>query len=257
MGKLDGKVAIVTGAGQGVGKAIALTLAREGADILANDLNDPNLEILATEIKDLGRKIKTIVADISMKDDVYRMVDLAIKTFGKLDILVNNAGITRFAPFLDMTEQDWDDVININLKGTFLCSQAVAKDMVVSKYGKIINIASIAGLGALNETQANYAASKAGVINLTRVMALALGEYGINVNAVAPGAIVTEMGLTRRTPEEYKVFLELRKSQTALHRIGDVQDIANVVLFLASDDSSFMTGQVISSDGGHKDSFLR
>lgn len=257
MGRLENKVALVTGAARGIGKEIALTLAREGADVVINALHSPNLEILAAEIEKLGRKAKPVVADVSKKSDVERMVDVAIETFGRIDILVCNAGITRFAPFLEMTEEEWDVVIDVDLKGTFLCGQAVAKHMVPRKYGKIINISSTSGLGARNHTMANYAASKAGAINLSRVMALALGEHGINVNVVAPGVIKTEMGLSRRTPEEYATYLELYKKQTALHRVGEAQDIANAVLFLASDESSFMTGQVIVSDGGLKDSLLR
>lgn len=257
MGKLDNKVALVTGAARGIGKEIALTLAREGADIVANALNAPNLEILVGEVEKLGRRAIAVTADISRKDDVDRMVDTAIGTFGKIDILVCNAGITRFAPFLEMTEEDWDAVINVDLKGTFLCGQAVAKHMVFRKYGKIINVSSLSGMGARNDTMANYAASKAGVNNLSRVMALALGVHGINVNVVAPGVINTEMGLSRRTPAELAAYHELYKQQTALRRVGESKDIANVVLFLASDDSSFITGQVIVSDGGVKDGLLR
>jgi NAD(P)-dependent dehydrogenase (short-subunit alcohol dehydrogenase family) len=185
------------------------------------------------------------------------MVDMAITAFGRIDILVCNAGITRFAPFLEMTEEDWDAVIAVDLKGTFLCGQAVAKHMVSRKYGKIINVSSLSGMGARNPTMANYAASKAGVNNLSRVMALALGEHGINVNVVAPGVIRTEMGLSRRTPEEYEAYLDLYRQQTALRRVGETSDIANAVLFLASNDSSFITGQVVVSDGGVKDGLLR
>lgn len=257
MGKLDDKVALVTGAARGIGKEIALTLAREGADIVGNALTAPNLEILAAEIGKLGRRALAVTADISKKADVDRMVDMAITAFGKIDILVCNAGITRFAPFLEMTEEDWDAVIAVDMKGTFLCGQAVAKHMVSRKYGKIINVSSLSGMGARNPTMANYAASKAGVNNLSRVMALALGEHGINVNVVAPGVIRTEMGLSRRTPEEYEAYLDLYRQQTALRRVGEASDIANAVLFLASDDSSFMTGQVIVSDGGVKDGLLR
>ena len=257
MGKLDGKVALVTGAARGIGKAIALTLAKEGADIVANAAHAPKLEILASEIGDLGRKVQIAVADVSKKNEVDKMVDSAIEKFGKIDILVNNAGISRYTPFLQMTEQDWDDVMSVDLKGTFLCGQAVAKYMVTRNYGKIINITSAWGLGARNATGANYAAAKAGANNLTRVMAIALGEYNINVNAVAPGVIKTEMGTTRRTPEEYAAFLETIKKQTVMRRVGDAQDIASLVLFLATDESSFMTGQVLLSDGGLKDSFLR
>jgi 3-oxoacyl-[acyl-carrier protein] reductase len=257
MGKLDNKVALVTGAARGIGKEISLTLAREGADIVANALHAPNLEILVGEIEKLGRRAKAVTADISKRADVDRMVHSAIGTFGKIDILVCNAGITRFAPFLEMTDEDWDAVLDVDLKGTFLCGQAVAKHMVARKYGKIINVSSLSGMGARNHTMANYAASKAGVNNLSRVMALALGEYGINVNVVAPGVINTEMGLSRRTPAELAAYHEIYKQQTALRRVGEAKDIANVVLFLASDDSSFMTGQVIVSDGGVKDGLLR
>ncbi|MBK9607841.1 MAG: SDR family oxidoreductase [Betaproteobacteria bacterium] len=257
MGKLDNKVALVTGAARGIGKEIALTLAREGADIVANALHAPNLEILAGEIEKLGRRAKTVTADISKRADVDRMVDTAIGTFGKIDILVCNAGITRFAPFLEMTDQDWDAVLDVDLKGTFLCGQVVARHMVPRKYGKIINVSSLSGMGARNHTMANYAASKAGVNNLSRVMALALGEHGINVNVVAPGVINTEMGLSRRTPAELAAYHEIYKQQTALRPVGEAKDIANVVLFLASDDSSFITGQVIVSDGGVKDGLLR
>ena len=257
MGKLDGRVALVTGAARGIGREIALALARDGADIVANALHAPKLESLVADVEQLGRRAKAVTADISVKADVERMVATAIETFGKIDILVCNAGITRFAPFLEMTEEDWDAVVDVDLKGTFLCGQAVAKRMVPRQYGKIINISSLSGLGARNPTMANYAASKAGVNNLSRVMALALGEHGINVNVVAPGVINTDMGLSRRSPAELAAYHDLYKQQTALRRVGEAKDIANLVLFLASDDSSFMTGQVIVSDGGVKDGLLR
>lgn len=257
MGKLQDKVALVTGAGRGIGRAISLTLAREGADVILNGRGLPNLEQVAAEIGALGQRALPVTGDISVKAEVDRMVETAIAAFGRIDILVCNAGVTRFAPFLEMTEEDWDVVVDVDMKGTFLCGQAVARHMVQRKYGKIINISSTSGIGARNQTMANYAASKAGVNNLSRVMALALGEHGINVNVVAPGVIQTEMGLSRRTPEQYEAYLELYKQQTALHRVGEVQDIANAVLFLASDESSFMTGQVIVADGGLKDGLLR
>ena len=199
----------------------------------------------------------SVVADISSKTDVDAMVDAVIKKFGKIDILICNAGVTRFAPFLEMSEEDWDLVVDVDMKGTFLCGQAVARHMVQRKYGKIVNISSTSGLGARNQTMANYAASKAGVINLSRVMALALGEYGINVNTVAPGVVDTEMGLTKRTVEEWEAYKNLYRQQTALRRVGQAQDISNLVLFLASEDSSFITGQVVVCDGGIKDGFLR
>lgn len=257
MGKLDNRVALVTGAARGIGKAIALTLARQGADIVGTARNMPDLKRVEEEVQALGRRAFSITGDIARKSDVDDIVSQAIATFGKIDILVCNAGVTRFAPFLEMTEEDWDTVIDVDLKGTFLCCQAVAKHMVNRKYGKIINISSLSGLGARNPNMANYAASKAGVNNMSRVMALALGEHGINVNVVAPGVIRTEMGLTRRTPEELEAYYQLYQGQTAIGRVGEPEDIANVVSFLASDDSSFITGQVIVSDGGVKDSLLR
>ncbi len=257
MGKLDGKVALVTGAARGIGRAIALTLAREGAAIATNALHAPKLEEVCEEIRSAGGAAMSVVADISNKADVERMVNQVIEKFQKIDILVCNAGVTRFAPFLEMTEEEWDLVVDVDMKGTFLCGQAVAKHMVPRGYGKIVNISSTSGLGARNQTMANYAASKAGVNNLSRVMALALGEHGINVNTVAPGVIDTEMGLTKRTVEEWDAYKDLYKQQTALHRVGQAQDIANLVLFLASEDSSFMTGQVLVCDGGLKDGLLR
>lgn len=257
MGKLDGKVALVTGAARGIGREIALTLAREGADIVANALNAPRLDSLVTELGLLGRRGLAVTADVSKKAEVERLAAAAIEVFGRIDILVCNAGITRFAPFLEMTEEDWDAVIDVDLKGTFLCGQAVARHMIPRRYGKIVNISSLSGLGARNATMANYAASKAGVNNLSRVMALALGEHGINVNVVAPGVIHTEMGLTRRTPDELAAYHALYRQQTALRRVGEVQDIAQLVLFLASDDAAFITGQVIVADGGVKDGLLR
>ena len=257
MGKLDGKVALVTGAARGIGKSIALTLAREGAVIAANALHLPKLDEVCDEIRGIGGSAMSVVADISSKTDVDAMVDAVIKKFGKIDILICNAGVTRFAPFLEMSEEDWDLVVDVDMKGTFLCGQAVARHMVQRKYGKIVNISSTSGLGARNQTMANYAASKAGVINLSRVMALALGEYGINVNTVAPGVVDTEMGLTKRTVEEWEAYKNLYRQQTALRRVGQAQDISNLVLFLASEDSSFITGQVVVCDGGIKDGFLR
>ena len=237
MGKLDGKVALVTGAARGIGRSIAMTLAREGAVIAANALHAPKLDEVCDEIRGMGGRAMSVVADISSKKDVDAMVEAVIKKFDKIDILVCNAGVTRFAPFLDMTEEDWDLVVDVDMKGTFLCGQAVARHMVQRKYGKIVNISSTSGLGARNQTMANYAASKAGVNNLSRVMALALGEHGINVNTVAPGVVDTEMGLTKRTAEEWESYKNLYRQQTALRRVGEAQDIANLVLFLASEES--------------------
>ncbi len=250
MGRLEEKVAIVTGAGRGIGKGIALRFAQEGADIVVNDIVVENMEGTAAEVRSLGRKAITAKADVSKRDEVQKMVDAALVTFKKVDILINNAAISRHAPFLEMTEKDWDDVMDTNLKGTFLCTQAVARHMVTRKYGKIINMCSIAGLIAVDEFHGNYGPAKAGVAQLTRGAAVAFGKYGINVNAIAPGFIPTELSHSRRTLEEYERFLEERRKDAVLGRVGRIDDIANLALFLASDESSFITGQVISSNGG-------
>ncbi len=253
MGRLVGKVAIVTGSGRGIGKAIALCFAREGADIVVNAVTVPNMEATAAEIVALGRKAIAIRADVSRKDEVDKLVAAALNTFDRVDILVNNAGITRLAPLLEMTEEDWDVVLDVNLKGVFLCTQVVAKHMVQQKYGKIINMASVLALGASTPDMANYGSAKAGVVELTKTTAKALGQHGINVNAIAAGMILTEMVRTRRTPAEFDAFVENRKKASVLGRVGSVEDVANLALFLASDESSFITGQVISCDGGRTD----
>ncbi|MFC2003210.1 SDR family NAD(P)-dependent oxidoreductase [Chloroflexota bacterium] len=253
MGKLDQKVAVITGAARGIGKQIALTFAREGADIVIGDILTTEMEAAAQEIRDLGREVITVKTDMTRKGEVKNLIDSSIDNFKKVDILVNNAGITRNAPLLEMTEENWDAVLNVNLKGVFLCTQAAAKHMIERKYGKIINIASVAGLGSTNTRMANYASSKAGVIQLTQVCARELGPYGINVNAIAPGMVLTDILYTQRTPEQVKELVEGREKLAVLGRIGATQDIANLALFLASDDSSFITGQVIAADGGRTD----
>ena len=256
MGRLDEKVAIVTGSGRGIGKSIALRFAREGADIVVDDVTVPNMEATAAEITALGRKAIAVKADVSKKDEVERLVAAAIDTFQRVDILVNNAGISRHALLLEVTENDWDMVLDVDLKGVFLCTQAVASHMIQRKYGKIINISSIAGLGSIGpDTGANYASAKAGVIELTKATARALGQYGINVNAIAPGLVMTEITYTRRTPAEVEALKERRIKSSVLGRVGIPEDIANLALFLASDESSYVTGQVIACDGGQTDKF--
>ncbi len=246
MGKLAQKVAVITGGARGIGKQIALTFASEGADIVIGDIIE--MEAAAQDIKDLGREVITVKTDVTHKEAVRNLIDSAIDNFNKVDILVNNAGIVRRAPLLEMAEEEWNAVIDVNLKGVFLCTQAVAKHMVKRQYGKIINIASIAGLNAVY-VSANYCVSKAGVIQLTKVCARELGPYGINVNAIAPGVVITDMTYTR-TPAEAERFIEERRNWAILGRIGTAQDMANLALFLASDQSSFITGQVIAADGG-------
>lgn len=250
MGKLDQKVAVITGGARGIGKQIALTFAKEGADVVIGDVIE--MEDVGQEIKNMGRKVVTIKADVSKKTDVKNIFDTAIANFKRVDILVNNAGISRNASLMEMTEEDWDIVLSVNLKGVFLCTQAAAKHMIEQRYGKIINIASIAGLvgASLPWISPCYAASKAGVIRLTKSCSKDLAPYGINVNAIAPGFVLTELHYTSRSPEEAKRFREEEIKAMPMGRAGTPQDIANIALFLASEDSSLITGQIIVADAG-------
>ena len=253
MEKLDGKVAVITGAGSGIGKQIALTFAGEGADIVVGDKMVEEAESTAKEVRDLGRKAIAFPMDVTKKEEVRRLIDTALDNFKKVDILVNNAGIVRLAMLLEMTEEDWDKVLDVNLKGVFLCTQAVARYMMEQKYGKIINLASVAALGSTAPGLANYSSSKAGVVQFTKSCARELGPYGINVNAIAPGLIETPLLHVGRTPEEVEKWVESRRKLAVLGRVGNTQDIANLALFLASDESSFICGQIIASDGGRTD----
>jgi NAD(P)-dependent dehydrogenase (short-subunit alcohol dehydrogenase family) len=252
MKRLDGKVAVITGSGTGIGKSIALRFAQEGADIVLNGRRTEPIDTAADEIKKIGRKVVAVAADISTKEGAERLINTALKTFGKVDILVNNAGIPCVTSLLDISEDEWDRTHNVDLKGVFLCTQAVARHMIERKYGKIINITSAHGLGNAVGPLV-YAAAKAGAIQVTKTCARELGPYGINVNAIAPGSVITEMTHMGRTPEEVEKIIENRKKAAALKRSGTVEDIANLALFLASDESSFITAQTIACDGGRMD----
>ena len=243
---LSGKVALITGSVRGIGKAIALELANHGAKIVINDILPKNeIDKTLEEIRKSGDQAIGIRADITIFKEVESMVKEIINKFGKIDILVNNAGIIRDSLLIRMKEEDWDAVININLKGTFNCSKTVAKYMMRQKSGgKIVNISSVIGLVG-NIGQANYAASKAGIIGFTKSIAKELALRNINVNAIAPGFIETDM--TKKLPE--KVINDLQQ-QIPLKRLGTVKDIAKVVYFLVSDNANYITGQVINVDGG-------
>ncbi|MDD5042856.1 MAG: 3-oxoacyl-[acyl-carrier-protein] reductase [Candidatus Omnitrophica bacterium] len=242
--RLKDKVALVTGGARGIGQAIAMTFAREGADIAVADVNLEIAQKTCSDIENLGRKAFAVDMDVTNYEKVEEGINKILDKLGKVDILVNNAGITKDNILLRMSQADWDAVINVNLKGTFNCIKAVSRPMVKQRSGKIISIASIIGLMG-NFGQANYAASKAGIIALTKTVAKELASRNINANAVAPGFIQTEM--TAKLPEDIK-----KKMQEAipLANLGTPQDVANACLFLASEESSYITGQVITVDGG-------
>lgn len=244
MGKLDGKIAIVTGAGRGIGKAIAVELAREGADLaLCGRQIDP-LNAVAAEIQALGRRALVVSTDVSDGAAVDAFVTQVVTHYGKIDIMVNNAGVTRDKLLIRMSDEDWDEVMRINLRGAFLFSRAVAKPMMKQRAGSIIQITSIVGLTG-NAGQCNYAASKAGLIAMTQSLAKELAGRGIRVNAVAPGFIVSQM--TDALPEEVR---EKIRVTIPAGRFGAPEDIARGVVYLASDDASYVTGQVLSINGG-------
>jgi len=252
--RLYNKVTLITGASRGIGKAIALTFAKEGSDIIAGCAKSKSAaQKVVSEITKLGRKAIVIQADVANKDEVFKAVGEATEEFGKIDILVNNAGITVRKDILEASREDWEKILGVNLLGTYHCIQAVAPYMIKQKYGKIINLSSVASIGNTIGGQVVYAPSKAAVNILTKKLAYELGPYNINVNAIAPGLIRTEMVSVGRNEEELKQIFEKKAKITALRRIGAPQDIANVALFLASDESSFITGQVIVVDGGRSD----
>jgi 3-oxoacyl-[acyl-carrier protein] reductase len=242
--RLKGKVALVTGGAQGIGKAIALLLARNGADIVVSDINVEKAEETVKEIESIGSKAMAIKANVASLSDVEQMVEVILKNFGKIDILINNAGITRDKLILRMTEEDWDAVLNVNLKGTFNCTKTVVRHMAKQRSGKIVSIASVVGeMG--NASQANYSASKAGVIGLTKTIAREFAQRGINVNAIAPGYIETPM--TEVLPEKVKEEL---KKLIPMERLGKPEDVAAAVLFLVSEESNYITGHVLKVNGG-------
>jgi len=245
--KLANKVAIVTGGGQGIGRAIALTLAREGAAVIIADIDMDVATDTVREIETKGGKAIAIQTDVTQGNEVNRMAEKTIKQFGRIDILVNNAGLSEPHPTIDLTEADWDRIIDGNLKATFLCSQAVGRQMIQQKSGKIVSIASIVAHSA-HPTQAPYCAGKAGVISLTRVLAMEWGKYNIHVNSVSPGAVETPRMAKFR--KENPNFLEGRLEATPFHRFITPEEVANVVLFLVSSDSNAITGADIRVDVG-------
>ena len=244
--RLEGKVAVITGAGQGLGRAYALEFAKQGADVVVNDVNIDNANKVVKEIEGMGKKAIAVKAGVNSREEAQKLIDTAIEKFGKVDILVNNAGITRTAMLHKMTEEEWDQVISVNLTGVYNCIRAVAPHMMERKYGKIVNVTSVAGVrGTMG--QINYGAAKAGVIGITKSAARELAKYGINVNAVAPGVIETAMTEVIRTNQKFR---EKFISEIPLGRFGLPEDVALVAAFLSSDDACYVTGQVLMVDGG-------
>jgi len=246
--KLDNKTAIVTGSRRGIGRAIALALAKEGANVVVSDISQEDCEKVVNEVKGLGRRGLALKCDVTSKADVEVMVTRTVAEFGKLDILVNNAGIIAFKPFLELTDEDWDNLMNVNLRGQFICAQVAAKEMMKNKWGRIINIASISsgGCGIAFPLVAHYTASKGGVIALTEALALELTSQGTNVNAICPGAIDTDMAKgVKDSGELERVLIRIPKG-----RLGQPEDIANLAVFLASEESDYISGAAIIIDGG-------
>jgi NAD(P)-dependent dehydrogenase (short-subunit alcohol dehydrogenase family) len=260
MYNLQGQVAIVTGAASGIGRAIALRLSREGAAVVAADLDGKAADQLAREISSLGNRVLAMPMDVSEEKDVEKMLQSALENFRQVDILVNNAGVGTTGLIIDHSVEDWEKSMRVNLKGTFLCSRAVAKEMIPRKQGRLVNIASIGGKEG-EEFIGGYCASKFGVIGLTQVMAKELGRHRITVNAVCPGYIWTPMwekmagwfkenfpALANQSPEE--IFTARVKSVTPLRRPQTGEDIASLVAFLVSEEAKNINGQSINVDGG-------
>lgn len=238
--RLEGQVAIVTGGGGGIGKATCLTFAREGGEIVIPEVNIANAEAAAAEIQALGRKCKVIETDVSNGESVRAMVRQTLEAFGRIDILVNNAGIFSYTRIDACTEEEWDRMMAVNLKGPFLCAQAVMETMKTQRSGRIINLGSLAGQVGGIVASAPYSASKAGVMCLTKSLARVLGEYGITVNSIAPGVAATEMA--KNHPD--------MTDQIPLGRVADASEIASAILFLASEEGRYLTGATLDVNGG-------
>ncbi|HEX76838.1 MAG TPA: 3-oxoacyl-ACP reductase FabG [Dehalococcoidia bacterium] len=258
---LEGKVALVTGGGRGIGRAIALRLARDGADVAVNDVNPETASRTAAEVAALGRRSLAVPADVADGAQITDMVHKVMAHFGKIDILVNNAGIGHMRPFLEISDQEWEQMLRINAYGVFKCAQVVAREMVKQRSGRIINMASVAGRQG-QHNMCHYSAAKGAVIAMTHTMAKELAPYGILVNALAPGVIDTEIWVhqdeelrairsaqTGKTYEKGSAFQHSVK-MALLGRPGTAEEVANVAAFLASSDSDFVTGQTINVDGG-------
>jgi 3-oxoacyl-[acyl-carrier protein] reductase len=248
MGRLEGKAAVVTGGGRGVGRAICLAYAGEGADVVVNyaSRDQPALEVVDA-IQKMGRRAVAVKGNVALKADVERIIQTAMDNFGKIDILVNNAGATRPAMLHKMTEEQWNEVVDIHLKGPFLCTQAVSKHMMERKYGRIINVTSVAGLVG-TKGQINYSAAKGGIIALTKSAARELADYGVTVNVISLGIVSTEMTEKIRTdPKLQEIYLR----RILLNRFAAPEEIVPAFVFFASEEARYITGQLLPVDGGY------
>ena len=246
--RLKDKVALVTGSSRGVGRAVALAFAKEGAKVVVNYSSSEKAAMeVVDKIKEMGSDAIAVKADVSKKEDVEALIKAGIEKFGRIDILVNNAGFTRPALLINMTEEQWDAVVDIHMKGTFLCSQAAAKYMIEQKSGKIINVASVAGVvGTVG--QVNYSAAKGGIISMTKSIARELARYNICCNVISLGVVETEMTEKIRTDEKLR---EIYLNRILLKRFAKLEDITPAFVFFASDESNYITGQLLCVDGGY------
>ena len=250
MGKLDGRVAFVTGAGRGIGAATVLRMAEEGARVVLADIDNEGTQQGVSEIEKLGSQALSVECNVADEAMVKAAMEQAVSRFGRLDILVNNAGVLRDNLLFKMSDSDWDTVMNVHLKGAFLCSRAAQAYMVQNKYGRIVSLSSTSALG--NRGQANYSTAKAGLQGLTRTLAIELGQFGITANAVAPGFIDTEMtrSTARRQGHDPQQVIEAASKTIPVRRVGVPRDVANVICFLASEEAGFVNGQIIYVAGG-------
>lgn len=251
---LDGKVIIVTGGATGIGFGIAKAMVKAGGTVVIASRNDINLNKAKDMLEGFGKAVSIRKTDVTNKKQVVEMATTVHEEYGQIDVLINNAAmITPYTPFIDITENHWDEVLRTNLTGYFYCTQAVVPFMMEHKYGKIINITSMAALGIVTPGLAAYIVSKVGIIGLTKVCAREFGAFGINVNSIAVGRIHTQMSHTIRSKEQIDTYLDHGIKSAVLGRLGQPEDIANLSVFLASDRSSFITGQIIHCDGGRMD----
>lgn len=250
MGKLDGRVAFVTGSGRGIGAATALRLAEDGARVVLADIDPEGCKQVAAQIEQAGSQALPVTCNVAERDAVDAAVQQAVEHFGRLDILVNNAGVLRDNLIFKMSDEDWETVMNVHLRGAFLCSRAAQAHMVKQKYGRIVSLSSTSALG--NRGQVNYSTAKAGLQGLTKTLAIELGPFGITANAVAPGFIDTEMtrATARRQGLDPDEVIERASKTIPVRRVGQPRDVANVICFLASEESSYVSGQIIYVAGG-------